>query len=443
MANPFPEGDNDAPLGQQRLYRKEDDGSYTEVDVSNPYPIGIFGTSALQKRLDLDSFGRLKVAEPTTLFDEKMTYRIPELFDQLTANGATIAHDADLSGALLSVAAQADSRAVLQMAQYAQYQPGNAHEINITYGNITLNGSCELRVGYFDDENGIFISYKDGAVSLTLRTSISGSVSDANTVAQASWNIDPLDGTGPSGITLDLTGRQIFSPDLEWLSVGTVQVGFLIDREFVPVHAFNHTNTAGAAYMTTADLPCRWELLGDGANTSSVVAQCCSVKSSGGAETVTGFPFTVESPWVTGIPQGSEQFLLAIRPKATFGGKDNHVGYRFLDYPVVAGSEALIARVLYNPTVTGGSWDSVNGTSATEVNTTASSISGGTPINSVPLPTTGLFAPRGGQIQRLISKLPFTRHIDGSVDVIAIVAEAIDGAGTGEAKASLNFVEQQ
>lgn len=442
MGNPFPKGSNDAPLGQQRLFYQDENGNYIEAGGVTPFPFILAGSTEYQQRIANDSFTRLKTASPVILFDEKMTYRINDLYDQLVANGATIVHDSDLSGALLSVDSQADSRAVLQMAQYAQYQSGSGHEINITYGNITLGGAGEFRAGYFDDDNGIFISYQSGVVSVTLRTSISGSVDDTDSFTQANWNIDKMDGSGPSGLTLNLTGRQIFAPDLEWLSVGTVQVSLVINRQLIPIHAFNFANTPGAAYMTTADLPCRWELLGDGSNVSSVVAQCCSVKSYGGDETPTGLPFSIESAWVTGITD-TPKFLMAIRPKATFGGKTNHINFEFLEYPVVAGSESIFIRAIYNPVVTGGAWADVDAThSGAQVNSTAT-ISGGRIINSFGVASLGGGQGRGEGVQPLGSKLPFTVHIDGSLDIIAFEAFAIDGTGTGEAKASLNFVEQQ
>lgn len=399
--------------------------------------------SIYSQRIINDSFGRQKVANPKTLFDAKMTYGIPILYDQLAVNGATIVHQPDLSGALLSTDTTPGSRAVLQQAQYSLYQPGNGHEAKLTYGNINLPGSCEFNVCYGDDDNGIMVRYVGNDVSLVLRSSSTGSVVET-VVPQASWNIDTLGATAlnPSGITLDTNARQIFSPDLEWLSVGTVQVGFVIERRFVPVHSFDFANSDGAAYMTTADLPCRWELLGDGINSASVVAECCVVQSFGGDESPTGFPFCTDSGNTLVTVNTTETHLVSIRPKATFGGKVNHVDFNVSDVEAQATSQITEIIIVYNATVTGGAWNSVDTTSAAEVNNTATGFSGGTKIKafSVSASSGGQGSPGSGS-KEISSKLPFTVHLDGSQDVITVIAKT--STGTSDTKATINWEEVQ
>jgi hypothetical protein len=65
-------------------------------------------------------------------------------------------------------------------------------------------------------------------------------------VAQEDWNIDKLDGTGVSGITLDITKAQILWMDIEWLGLGTVRIGFVIDGiyslPFIPSRKYYSIN---------------------------------------------------------------------------------------------------------------------------------------------------------------------------------------------------------
>ena len=150
---------------------------------------------------------------------------------------------------------------------------------------MQANGQANLRVrhGYFDDGNGFYIQRLGSQVSLVKRSSSSGST--VNTVVdQANWNVDPMDGTGPSGLTLDFSKAQILWHDLEWLGVGTVRVGFVVNGQFYPVHYWNHANIVTTTYMTTACLPVRAEItatdtLGSAA-THTVI--CTSVISEGG-----------------------------------------------------------------------------------------------------------------------------------------------------------------
>lgn len=400
--------------------------------------------SEYSSRIIQDAFARLKVSQPVTLFDQKMTYGIPIEYDQLTENGGTITHNPDLSGALLSVTSTAGSRAVLQQAEYSQYQPGNSLEPMLTYGNIDIKTGDVLNIGYHDDRNGVFIQYyNDGSgenARVVLRTAISGSPVDIP-VDRVDWNIDKLDGEGPSKITFNGTGRQIFAADLEWLSVGAAQISLIIDRKRIPVHIFANANTDGSAYMTTADLPCRWELIGGGAGGSSVNAQCCVVQSYGGISSPSGEGFTVESGYITTTQ--AEEMAFVIRPKTTFGGKDNHVRIDIGELAAMSSSESMVVRLRYNGTITDTGFTEVSSDSATEVSTTTTWTAGtGEIISSLPIPASGggQGSP-GGATSDVNDKRPFTLHIDGSVDNIVVTVQAIDGSGSGNTFISLPIKE--
>jgi hypothetical protein len=61
-------------------------------------------------------------------------------------------------------------------------------------------------------------------------------------VPQTNWNIDKLDGTGISGITLDISKAQILWMDIEWLGLGTVRIGFVINGNlFTVIHSITQT----------------------------------------------------------------------------------------------------------------------------------------------------------------------------------------------------------
>ena len=391
-----------------------------------------------------DAFARLKVSQPVTLFDQKMTYGIPVEYDQLVANGGTIVHQPDLSGALLTVTSTTGSRAILQQAEYSHYQPGNSLEPMLTYGNIDIRTGDVLNVGYHDDGNGVFIQYyNDGSgedARVALRTSISGSPVD-NLVDRVDWNIDKLDGKGPSKIKFNGTGRQIFAADLEWLSVGAAQICLVIDRKRIPIHIFANANTDGSAYMTTADLPCRWELIGGGAGGSSVNAQCCVVQSYGGSESPSGEGFIAESGYITTAQ--TEQMAFVIRPKTTFGGKDNHVRIDIGELAAMSADESMVIRLRYNGTITDTGFTEISPASATEISTTSVWTSGtGEIISSQPIPASGggQGSP-GGATNDVNDKRPFTLHLDGSVDNIVVTVQAVDGAGTGNTFISLPIKE--
>ena len=135
--------------------------------------------------------------------------------------------------------------------------------------------------------------------SIVKRSSVSGSVSET-VVAQASWNGDKLDGTGKSGLTLDPTKAQIFWTDFEWLGVGTVRAGFVINGEFIICHQFDHANIINSTYITTATLPLRYEIeaLGKLSSSGNLKQICSTVISEGGYE-LRGDAQTISTPLTT------------------------------------------------------------------------------------------------------------------------------------------------
>jgi hypothetical protein len=95
-----------------------------------------------------------------------------------------------------------------------------------------------------------------------------------------------MDGTGQSGIKLDITKSQIQFIDLEWLGAGTVRTGFVINGIFKAAHYFHHANISQGTYFTTGSLPVRYEIenLGDTGSNHILNQICTTVLSEGGYE---------------------------------------------------------------------------------------------------------------------------------------------------------------
>jgi len=87
-------------------------------------------------------------------------------------------------------------------------------------------------------------------------------------VPQDQWNIDTMDGLGPSGFELDLTKIQMSYMDYSWYGAGKVRFGFK-DRlgKVIYCHHFLHNNRLTEAYMRSGNLPARYEIYNDGTPT--------------------------------------------------------------------------------------------------------------------------------------------------------------------------------
>jgi hypothetical protein len=240
---------------------------------------------SLPNPVQLDAFGRFRVSTPLTLFDSSHRYRDNNLWSSLTAVSATYAFNLNQGLVDLTVSNLSGSSVIRETTKVLSYQPGKSLLVLNTFVLAPSATNLRQRTGYFGQDNGIYFQLDDGVISFVERSLVTG-VPSETIVPLSGWNIDKLDGTGPSGFTLDITKAQISWMDIEWLGVGTVRCGFVIDGKFVHCHSFHHANRIASTYITTASLPLRYEITNKAATAGSRTMKqiCSSVVSEGGYE---------------------------------------------------------------------------------------------------------------------------------------------------------------
>ena len=83
-------------------------------------------------------------------------------------------------------------------------------------------------------------------------------------VRQADFNIDPLDGTGASGYTLDASKMQMLGVEYSWYGAGYAQ--WMIrgqNGEFIMAHRRPNNNINNEAYLRSGNLPARYEAVNE------------------------------------------------------------------------------------------------------------------------------------------------------------------------------------
>ena len=326
---------------------------------------------------NIDAFGRLRVSTPFTLFDSSHRYADNSLWSSALTTSGTATFNANQGLVDLAVTAASGSEVIRETTKVFSYQPGKSLLVLSTFVMSAAKTNLRQRVGYFGAANGYYLEQNGTTVNFVERTSVSGSL--VNTpVAQASWNVDPMNGTGPSGITLDLTKAQILFMDLEWLGVGTVRMGFVIDGNFYVCHKFHHANIIASTYITTASLPLRYEITNTGATSgASTLKQICSTVLSEGGYELRGSQQAIGTPITsprTLTTAGTFYPIVSIRLKSTR-----------LDAVALATAVSLIGntaanynwQVVASGTTTGGTWVSAGTNSSVEYNLTGSSFTGG------------------------------------------------------------------
>jgi hypothetical protein len=255
-------------------------------------------------------------------------------------------------------------------------QPKNGLRQRVGYFGVT--GGFTAATPY----NGVYVQQDGLTLSICLT---SASLNTTQTVTQSNWNGDRFNGSGPSGVTLDVTKGNIFWMDIEWLGVGDVRTGFFVDGRPVVAHTFYNTNKNSTTYMTTACLPLRYEIENTSGQTgSSTLRQICStILSEAGYE---GFSrrYNVTHSGTTPhtlTTAGTQYPLIAIRMAPD--RLDSIIVPSNISVAIEPGTnnKPLVVqyRILLNPTLTGNTWTThFNGN--VQYNITATGVTGGTDI---------------------------------------------------------------
>jgi len=360
-------------------------------DEGNPIPIsgtvavsGITGTvNVATNPTGTDAFGRQRVSNPLTLFDSSHRFKDNGLWATSTVTGGSFAFSPNEGLVNLTVDTTANAEVIRETLKVFSYQPGKSLLNLNTFVFSPAKSNLRQRVGYFGAQNGMYLELDGSTVSFVERSYVTGAVTETR-ANQADWNIDPMDGTGPSGFILDISKAQIMWMDVEWLGLGTVRLGFVIDGQFVHCHSFHHANRITSTYITTASLPLRYEIKNTGVtSSSSTLKQICStVMSEGGYE-------------LRGQQNGIETLITAPKAIATKGVFYPVVSIRLkstaLDAIVIPTAASFLGtgnginylwKFIVGGTVTTGSWTSAGVDSAVEYTISGTAITGGRVVAS-------------------------------------------------------------
>ena len=332
-----------------------------------------------------DAFGRLRVSEPYTLFDTNARYYDHNQFSSAINGTGNVTYVEAKSSFQLSVGSSVGDSVIRETMKVFPYQPGKSQLTLLTFCMNTPKTNLRQRVGLFGVNDGVFFE-NDGTYNyMVIR---SGSTGVEERVRQDAWNGDRLNGVGgasnPSGITLYPDRAQIYYADVEWLGVGNVRVGFIINGQYILCHTFQHANQTGntKVYMTTATLPIRYEITNAGATSgASMMTQICSTVISEGGYNSFGTTQTAGTGTSTvRLTNGGTYYpIVSIRLAPT--RLDSIVFPRQVDVlsPTV---NYYRWSLLQNATLTGATWAGTSPTGTVQYDLAATAVSGGVEIQT-------------------------------------------------------------
>lgn len=373
LPKPTPQYDQkyfDALVNVLRLYFNQLDNLLGLIVSAQPVNVNFYGTA-------LDAFGRARFSQPYTLFDSQNRYAKNDLFSETTATGGAATYIANESTVNMTTTTSSGSEVVRQTYRSFPYQPGKGLLVMNTFVIGAAQENQRVRVGYFNTENGVFFELDGTTLYMVRRTYVTGTAVDTR-VPQAEWNGDKLNGTGDSALTIDITKAQIFWQDFEWLGVGSVRTGFIINGQTIICHTFQNANNLDRVYMTTAILPVRYEIRNTGvtASAGSLRQICSTVISEGGYEK----RVMTDVARMTAINTNISTTFVPLVSIRLASGRTGAVvipdGYSVL--PSASSSTTFEVVMVKNPTLTGPtSWVATSSTNV-EMDISSTGYTGGT-----------------------------------------------------------------
>lgn len=332
-----------------------------------------------------DAFGRFRVSQPHTLFDSQHQDVENDKWDTLITGSGTKTHLPNESVIKLEIGTANNDSIIRETLRTMPYQPGKSLLIMNTFAMGEPKANVVQRIGYFTANNGIYLENDSGNNYIVLRSSVTGNVVE-NRVAQTDWNIDKFDGLGYSGqgtaeehsTGIKVEKSNLFWIDIEWLGVGDVRCGFLVDGILKTAHVFHNDNRNSSTYMRSAILPLRYEIYNKGVTTSNTaMRQICSTVISEGGYSQINQTRSASNPLIgKNLLVGVNNPMVSIRLKST--------RLNAVVIPVAVDLYGLQAtaykyRIYENVTsLAGASWQTTDASSAVEYDITATAMTGGT-----------------------------------------------------------------
>lgn len=192
-----------------------------------------------------------------------------DLFSISTLNGGTSTYDTVKSSTVLATSTATGSSVVRTTNRYHYYLPGtsNLARISVACGDSGKVNN-KRRWGVYDDNDGIYFELDGVDLRVVIRSSTSGAVTNTP-IPRAAWT-DKLDGTGISGVTLDITKVNNYWADYTFSGAGRVRFGiYEPNGNRLVAYTILVGNISPFPLIRTGTLPFRTENINIGATGSS------------------------------------------------------------------------------------------------------------------------------------------------------------------------------
>ena len=379
----------------------------------------IYGERADARR---DSFGRLRVSQPETIFDSPgFLYDLKtNVWESITGGSGSVTLNAADQSVILANAA-GNTTHFARRASYERFRRRSGKGLMIVLSGILGVQPAAVRshIGYGDQDNGVFFENWAGTNNVLLRSKASGTLSETRL---------PLSDWGGSVADFDASKVQTFGIDISEVGGGTVRCYVQRGLEWRQVALWNNANTLTTVFMATGRLPILYEIENTGTGTLSSMRQIGSaVFIEGGDDEGTGHNRSAATA-VGGVSVSAARAVIGIRPAATLGGLTNRARIRINGITANAPNTRL--SLVYRPSsVANSAWTNTLGAVTYDLN-------GDTVTGGVTLATWVA----GASVPLDLCSHPLALNYQGNVATeLYVVATPV--SGTNSVSVAINWVE--
>ena len=338
----------------------QSNGAYDSVRLGNgAYEANVNPNGSLDVDLvntQKDAMGRIQVSNPETLFSfSHFSGSTNRSWSELLVGSGTSVLDANLSAVKISTTTASGDKVSRKSYRNVEYLKGKAQQILLSCRPGDGQQNLRKRWGSYNADNGVFFEQTDGILYAVVRSKTSGVVVDT-IVAQADFNLDKMDGSGLSKITLDLNKHQLFEISYTWLGTNIVRFGVIINGKLIYVHQFSFSNEISSSWAQYGIFPVAYEIenLGITATASDFFMSCGAVVSEGGDKFGFNKITSMDSGIVPIALTTTEKVCAGVRLKPGF--EFSSLKPLFFQMLPASGSSNVYFKVLYNATLTNPVW---------------------------------------------------------------------------------------
>ena len=379
------------------------------------------------------SFGELAVSNLTPILQLSFAYNNhPQLVNTAVTGSGTITNTDHMG--VVSTGAAINSTANMGSKIPIKYRPGQGiisrFSAMFTPGVV---GSTQM-IGIFDSD-GIGFGY-DGA-DFGLFHLIGGTIA---WIHQTNWNLDKMDGTGPSGANINFGNSKgnVFEVKFQFLGFGGLS--FFVENpgtaDFVKVHVIGYSNTAVVPNFEIPSFPLCIKVENTTNNTDIIVKSASMMGGVEGKIVYYGPQFT--DIWNTlTVQKNIETFIVGWQVKTTFQSYSSKILAYGTKITMSTGrnDRAQILRLYKNSTFTSPVWTDISSSQSV-----VQKLTSGTWNNDGSLMTQQIIPGKSDLFQQVFD-ISNTSLYGSPGENLIITLEGIEGSGSSTG--SLSWLEDQ